>query len=143
MKKIVLLILFLVMSIIPLYFIFIWSPSEDTYSKYNENSMEVSTKLSNDKEEESDINIDKEVPSTQKSYITIMSKISNNDINIIEEVTNKLSIIDIAKIEDYMSKEDINKGISDILIFTKKRLKKNDFEKIKKTINKYKNNVEI
>ena len=40
-----------------------------------------------------------------------------------------------------MSKEDINKGISDILIFTKKRLKKNDFEKIKKTINKYKNNV--
>ena len=80
MKKIVLLILFLVMSIIPLYFIFIWSPSEDAYSKYNENSMEVSTKLSNDKEEESDINIDKEVPSTQKSYITIMSKISNNDI---------------------------------------------------------------
>ena len=71
-----------------------------------------------------------------------MSKISSNDRNIIEEAINKLSIIDILKVQDYMSKEDIDKGISDMLILTKKRLKENDFEKINKIINKYKYNAE-
>ena len=143
MKKILMLILFLVMAIIPLYFIFIWSPSENIYNEYNKSSIEVSTKLSNIQEEKNDVNIDKKVPSNKKSHITIMSKISSNDRNIIEEAINKLSIIDILKVQDYMSKEDIDKGISDMLILTKKRLKENDFEKINKIINKYKNNAEI
>lgn len=133
MKKVILILLFVIISIVPVYFIFIWNPEDSVSNAYKNNkSIQVSSNI-DDLEglNTEDKNIDEE------SKVTMLSKISEGDRNNIDKIINKLSIIDIIKINDYMTKEDINKGINDILQLTKKRLKQNEFEKIEKIIKKY------
>lgn len=133
MKKVILILLFVIISIVPVYFIFIWNPEDSVSNAYKNNkSIQVSSNI-DDLEglNTEDKNIDEE------SKVTMLSKISEGDRNNIDKIINKLSIIDIIKINDYMTKEDINKGINDILQLTKKRLKQNEFEKIQKIIKKY------
>lgn len=133
MKKAILILLFVIISIVPVYFLFIWNPQDSVSNAYKDDkSIEVSSNIDNSS------GINKEYKDTdEESKITMLSKISEGDRNNIDKIINKLSIIDIVKINNYMTKEDINKGINDILQLTKKRLKQNEFEKIEKIINKY------
>ena len=115
---------------ITVYSVVFWEPGNIQLSfKTNDESIEAMSEVNEiEHEEKSILKIDREL---------IKEKISNEDRQKMKLIKNKLSIVDLSRIEDEMDKENEEEGIRNTLNILSRRLSEDDYKRVKIILEPY------
>ena len=130
MKKIIMMIFMAIALSITVYSVVFWEPGDIQLSfKTNDESIEAMSEVTEkNQKEKSVLKIDLDL---------IKDKISSEDRQKINLIKNKLSIIDLSRIEDEINKENEEEGIKNTLTILSRRLSEDDYNSIKIILEPY------
>lgn len=138
MRKVLIYIVSIFILLIPMYFIFIWSPKDE---KNIDQSIEADVEVVNNEDALllDDINVDDTI---EKSIFKvdrkrIKAELLNKYKVIITNITEKLSVVDLNYIEEQEMQEDYEKSTKEIINFLKRRLSEADYDKVKNILIPY------
>ena len=131
MKKSMCILAMIIFGIIPIYFVAIWEPEEISSIDLG-NSKQTIEDISPEK-----VNIDlveyqnKDIkPILRISKEKIKEKLSEENKKKIKNIVNKLSSVDLNKMEEILANEEDSEAIKDVVILLKKRLCLKDYKEI-------------
>ncbi len=141
MKKLIVYLFTIVLGAsIPIYFLLIWQPLRSEEAMSNNTIENIS--------EENNINTNEEVISNSENVNTILLKqkdtvnslynyLDNDRREKLNTIINKLSIVDLIKIDDFFADKDDNEKIKKGVELAKKRMSSSDYDILKNILETY------
>lgn len=143
MKKINIILFYLIMTMIPLYFILLWNPNKDEVSVdrkelLQEETVETVASIdnSNDLIMLDDSNDNEEVV-LRMSITNIINEMDSNSKKRVKRILYKLPISDYEKIKALMNRDDKEEAVIEFVKLLQKRLDSSDYEEFKAILSPY------
>lgn len=134
MKRITLGIIMIICTAITSYVVFIWQPNENNISEknakvYSEDDIAMET-------------IGESVPVESISIFKVDKRSINESIKkeekkVIDNIVNKVSTIDLGRIDNFLNKDNKEDGVRESLELLKKRLSNSDYKTIESILDEY------